>query len=100
MSDPNAGNYHKFFKREFEKAKEVMSGEIGNLAWGIHDYEAFTFVSDDVRLIFYPHKSTAGNHHIRIRGNGSKNIFEANRLMKKLDDSMSTFHTFMYKELS
>lgn len=99
MSDPNKGKYQKIFKREFTKAQEVLTDESGLIEWGNHDYEAFIFYSDKVRLTFYPHKTTAGNYHIRIRGNGSKDPKEANRLMKKLDDSMPTFHTFMFKEL-
>ena len=72
MRDPMAGKYKRDYKLEFEIARVVLDGEPGELAWGVHDYEAMTFASADVRLIFYPHKTSAGNYHLRIRDQASK----------------------------
>ncbi|KMW48113.1 hypothetical protein DEE91_00885 [Ralstonia pickettii] len=84
MRDPMAGKYKRDYKLEFEIARVVLDGEPGELAWGVHDYEAMTFASADVRLIFYPHKTSAGNYHLRIRDQASKDKERAQSLMDRL----------------
>lgn len=74
MSDPNAGKYKRFFKSDFECAKKALAPYGGTLEWATADYEAFIYKSDGVRIIFYPHKTSASNHHIRIRDSGSKDV--------------------------
>lgn len=84
MRDPKAGKYKRDYKLEFEIARVVLDGELGELSWGVHDYEAMVFASPDVRLIFYPHKTSAGNYHLRIREQGSKDKERAEFLMDRL----------------
>lgn len=98
MRDKNAGKYQKLYKQEFDDAGNALSGEAGVLEWGIHDYQAFVFRNHEVVLIFYPHRTTAGNYHIRVRSQGSKNISEANRLMRLLDNYKSEYCTFTFNE--
>jgi len=40
------------------------------------DYEVAWYVEDNFRIIIYPHKTSAGNYHFRIRaqGDGCKSI--------------------------
>ena len=45
MRDPMAGKYKRDYKLEFEIARVVLDGEPGELAWGVHDYEAMTCAS-------------------------------------------------------
>lgn len=70
--DPNRGQYHKLFADEYRKACERLEPLGGRVVWGEHDYEAFTWECDGLRLIFYPHKvRTTGNVHVRVRSVGS-----------------------------
>jgi hypothetical protein len=58
------------FRREFEAARDRLASLGGSVEPGVNDYEAFTYSAPGVRLIFYPHKTSAGNHHIRVRAGG------------------------------
>ena len=70
MSDKLAGKYNSLYGEEFRMAKEILKDFDGELAWSKNDYEAFIFKSDDMYLIFYPHRTSARNYHIRVRGTG------------------------------
>lgn len=72
MADPMRGKYtHKgAFAADFAKAKERLAPLGGKVEPGVHDYEAFTYTAPGVRLIFYPHRTSAGNQHIRVRVGG------------------------------
>lgn len=78
MSDPLRGKYtgKRYFAREFQAAKERLAPLGGEVIPGVHDYEAFIYNSKNLKLIFYPHKTSAGNHHIRVRpaGNPDKKL--------------------------
>jgi hypothetical protein len=95
--DKNAGKYDKIYKKEFELAANILANDGGLLEWSMHDYQAFTYKGDGVSLVFYPHKTSALNYHLRVRDNGSKNKAKANRLMKKLDDGTGYNCTFTKK---
>lgn len=84
MRDKNAGKYDKLYKREFDLAAKVL-GNLGPLKWGEHDWEAFTFQCVGVSLVFYPHRTSAGNYHIRVRDQGSSDKKKAGELMEQLD---------------
>lgn len=73
MEDKLAGKYNTIYGREFKMAKKILQSFNGELEWSSNDYQAFTFKSKKLKLIFYPHKTSAGNYHIRVRGTG-KNI--------------------------
>jgi len=72
MRDPAAGKYQNWYKHEFTMAEKILAPYNGELEWSTNDYVAFTFTSDKVKLIFYPHKVNTGNRHIRVRDGGSK----------------------------
>ncbi|HEY1772485.1 MAG TPA: hypothetical protein VGH91_04755 [Gammaproteobacteria bacterium] len=96
MTDANAGKYHKLYKREFELARKLLTDDGGTLEWGIHDYEAFVYRKPGVHLVFYPHRTSARNYHIRVRSNGSNYGDEADRLMKLLDEGSGFNCTFTH----
>lgn len=73
-----------------------MLGSQG-LEWSKHEYQAFVFKSENVSLVFYPHKTSAGHYHIRVRDQGSKNKAEAKRLMWELDEAAGFNCTFSKK---
>jgi len=49
------------------------------------DYEIAKVKGDGVSLVIYPHKTTAGHHHARVRDNGSKNPVRAAEVMTALN---------------
>ena len=94
MKDELAGKYNTMYGGEFKLAKRILTAFKGKLEWSTNDYEAFTFKADDMNLIFYPHRTSAGNYHIRVRGTGN-NIKEVLRL---LDDKSGFNCTFSSKQ--
>jgi hypothetical protein len=72
VTDPLAGKYTRknHFGAEFEKAKTRLAPLGGVVRPGVHDYEAFIYEGPGVRLIFYPHRTSANNYHIRVRTGG------------------------------
>ena len=72
MADPLAGKYtqKRHFLHEFNVARERLAHLGGQVVPGTHDYEAFIYEGNGVRLLFYPHRTTAGNYHIRVRATG------------------------------
>jgi hypothetical protein len=50
------------------------------------DYEIAKVNGAGVSLVIYPHKTSARNHHARVRDNGSKDKRAADRVMQALHD--------------
>lgn len=96
--DKNKGKYQNIYGKEFALAKFALKNDDGRLEWANADYQAFTYKSDEVTLIFYPHKTTANNYHIRVRSQNSRSAEKANDLMAMLDKSQSWNCTFTYKK--
>jgi len=97
MADSNKKRYPKLYREEFELARTTLSQRAGALEWSRADYEAFTYVEPGVRLVFYPHRTSAGNYHIRIRDGNSKDAALADRLMRELDKAAGYNRTFSRK---
>lgn len=72
MSDPLKGKYtqKRYFKAEFEDAQRRLAPLGGLFEVGVHDYQAFTFTMQGLRLVFYPHRTSASNYHVRVRAEG------------------------------
>lgn len=93
-------NWRDKYKAEYAIANRILFDELeldGVLAWSTHDYIAFTFKNRDISLVFYPHKTSAFNYHIRVRNNGSKDIEKANTVMSMLDEGAGYNCTFSRK---
>lgn len=101
MSDPFKGMYlqkrmqlHKrYFKAEYEDAGRRLAHLGGKLEPGVHDYQAFTFTMPGLRLVFYPHKTSASNYHLRVRTEGKadqKLLAQAIQALRK-DNYTCTF---------
>ena len=76
--------YKSDWMREYKKAHDVLNIEP---EWVLKDYIVFRIRGGDYTLVGYPHKTTAGNYHLRIRDENSKNKYKAVLAMKKLDES-------------
>jgi hypothetical protein len=48
-------------------------------------FEIATIRGEGVSLVMYPHKTSASNHHARIRDNGSKDKSKAERVMDAMN---------------
>lgn len=92
MNDPMAGKYHRMFSEEFTKAFDRLKEFHGNLSWSLNDYEAFTFKSDKLNLIFYPHKTGQGHRHIRVRDASSKDKNLFMKAVQALNRDRYEFH--------
>jgi hypothetical protein len=60
-----------------------------------HPYEVWRIAAPGVSLIVYPHRTSAHNHHLRVRNNGSKDAAKARALLLAIDDVAGyncTFH--------
>lgn len=90
MRDKLAGKYKSIYKSEFNLAKKILKDFEGKLEWSNSEYEAFTFKSDNLSLIFYPHRTSAGNYHIRVRGKG-KNLESVLKLLHEKSGYNCTF---------
>ena len=62
----------KPWQDQFDVASLILKDEPGEIVWATDDYVAFRYREPDVRIVFYPHRTSAGHHHIRIRDEGSK----------------------------
>ena len=75
---------------DFKKAKEVLKPFNGELLWVLENYIAFRFKSNDISLVFYPHKTSAGNYHLRVRNENSKNKKLATKALIALSNSVNS----------
>lgn len=60
-------------------------------------YQIAKIKGDGVQLVLYPHKTTAGNHHIRIRDENSKDPKKALAIADALDKTAGFNCTFQMK---
>ena len=91
----------KLPQREINKklllAQQILSDEPGVVYESEHDFQCFIYKDNAVTLVFYPHRSSASNYHIRVRDQGSKDKIRASELMKMLDDGAGYNCTFSHK---
>lgn len=95
--DENKKRYKKMFRDEFELALSVLSGRNGRLEWSEADYIAFTWKEPAICIVFYPHKTSAGNYHIRVRDQGSRDKALVLRVMDELEKAAGYNCTFTRK---
>lgn len=100
MKDPMRGQYTqtRYFRREFLAAKIRLAPMSGVVTPGEHDYQAFVFSMPGLRLVFYPHKTSAGNAHIRVRTEGKFNQKLLNRAISLLAENSCTFQFPQHSE--
>ena len=57
----------KLWARVRDTAQTRLAGLGGKLVASEVQYEIMRWVHADLVLIFYPHRTTAGNYHVRVR---------------------------------
>lgn len=85
------------WQEEFSVAGLVLAGEPGTLEWATDAYVAFRYREPDVCIVFYPHRTSAGNHHLRIRDEGSKDKARFDALAARLYVGSGLTCTFQVK---
>lgn len=95
--DPDQKRYRKLYREEFDLASAALKGRDGSLEWSEVDYIAFVWSGPTVCIVFYPHKTSAGNYHIRVRDQGSKDKALAVKIMDELDSAAGYNCTFTRK---
>lgn len=93
MSDPLKGKYtqKRYFREDYVKAQDRLRPIGVTVTPGVHDYEAFIAEGPGLRLIFYPHRTTAGNYHIRVRKGGACDVRRLQDAIFALAENMCTF---------
>lgn len=66
------------------KAKKILKDEKVQFVKIMKDYIGFKIFSKGVSMVVYPHKTSAGHFHARVRDENSKNRSEFLRLWEKL----------------
>lgn len=85
------------WQEEFDIAERVLADAGGELVWASDDYVAFRFIGEGVRIVFYPHRTSARNYHLRVRTEACKNKSLADELMLQLDIGAGHDCTFSRK---
>ena len=96
--DTMAGKYHR--DRECRKAFALALDIVPKphcLYWSRYNFEAFRYYDTSVLLIFYRHRTSARNYHVRVRDGGSKDRERADQLMAELDKAAGFNCTFTRK---
>ena len=55
------------FAKEIKMAQSILSDQPGTVRLSKYDHEVARYVEPGLTLIFYPHRTTAGNYHLRVR---------------------------------
>lgn len=63
----DASKDRKAWKGVHAAATERLKGFGGALTWSVIQHEVLRWTHPDLLLIFYPHRTTAGNYHVRVR---------------------------------
>jgi hypothetical protein len=95
------------YREDFAKEKAHLTAccvangfEITFLNPGHPVYQLAKITGPDFCIIAYPHKTSAGNRHIRLRQQGSKNVARAYEVIAALDVEAGYNCTFQTKHSS
>lgn len=85
---------HLAWSDDLAVARDVCA-ELGlQLSLTDADYQVAKITGEGVRLVIYPHKTTAGHRHLRVRNENSTNPARAAEAMVALDKAKTGWCTF------
>jgi hypothetical protein len=84
----------KQWAAELSLAARVAADYGGDVSVSDSAYQIGKVVGSDYRIVIYPHKTSAGNYHARVRDENSKNKSRANEVMSALDRAAGFNCTF------
>lgn len=73
------------WQREFDWATQICAKHGCQVERSSAQFEIAKVKGDGVSLVVYPHKTTAGHRHVRVRDNSSKDREAAARVMAALN---------------
>src|SRR5579872_112764 len=73
------------YKQEFDWATTICAPLGCTVERSAAMFELAKVKGEGVSLVLYPHRTSAGHYHIRVRNNGSKNAAAAECVMAALD---------------
>lgn len=85
------------WEREYELAKKLLTGFPGSLVTATDPYVAFRYLEDGLRIVFYPHRTSAGNYHLRTRVEPCPRKAEGRAIQALLDKGAGPNCTFTWK---
>jgi hypothetical protein len=65
-------------------AKALLKNPPGQFVHAEDAYVAFRYIEPTVRLVFYPHRTTASNQHMRVRVEHCKDMARARNLLLQI----------------
>lgn len=74
-----------------QAAQTRLAGMGGELRDSPNDYEVMRWNHPDLTLVFYPHRTTAGNHHIRVRAQHCKSRILLEKVIFALAENSCQF---------
>lgn len=88
--------WHASHWRDDLSIAEKVAAEAGcKIEAATADYQTAKLIGDGVRLVIYPHKTSAGNRHLRVRDENSSDKARAMDIAQKLSAAAGhncTFH--------
>lgn len=85
------------WQQDFDLAQSLLAGYPGKLEIATDPYVAFRYIEEGLRIVFYPHRTTAGHYHIRTRVEPCNRRPEARRIQAMLDKGAGPNCTFTWK---
>lgn len=73
------------WQREFDWATKICSKHGCEVERSTAQYEIAKVKGNGVSLVIYPHRTTSGHYHVRVRDNGSKDRQSAGSVMAALN---------------
>jgi hypothetical protein len=88
----------KGYEKEYELSNKILSS-FGEIKVSLNEYQLWKFKDNFglVNIVFYPHKTSAGNYHVRVRGEGSISKEKEKTIMDFLDIAAGSNCTFRRK---
>ena len=87
----------KELRSELPTARKILKDENVIFEEVFRNYILFKIKSEGVCIVAYPHKTSAGNRHVRIRNENSSNKEELMRIMEKLRDESGNDCRYHFK---
>lgn len=87
----------KSWAAELTLAEQVSAAFGGEVVLSDAAHQIAKILGPDFKIVLYPHRTTAGNHHVRVRDESSKSKSSAEAVMTELDRAAGFNCTFSRK---
>jgi hypothetical protein len=91
---------HYVWDEDLRLARDVAARYVCMVYLDDAPYHVAKIKGDGVQLVLYPHQTSAGNHHMRVRDEGSRDAQKALEISDALNKSAGFNCTFSMKAWS